>query len=68
MSLRALCGASTAQDASVHESNNCPSPSKREFEVMSFNDRQYRNSFSIYLVNRVVEGHISRDILVYLDI
>lgn len=68
MSLRALCGASFAHDASVHEPNACPSPSKREFEVIMFSDRQYHNSFIIYLVNRVVEGHISRDILVYLDI
>jgi len=68
MSLRALCGASTAHDARVHEPNGCPSPSKREYEVMPFSDRQCHNSFSIYKVNRVVEGHISRDILVYLDI
>ena len=47
--------------------SRCPSPSKREFEVMPFSDRQSHNSFSIYLVNRVVKGHIPRGKLVYLD-
>jgi len=34
---------------------------------MPFSDRQSHNSFSIYLVNPVVEGHIYRNKLVYLD-
>ena len=67
MSLRELCGSSTAHGACVHEPNSSPSLSvslfpdgSLKFEVIPFSDRECHDNFSIELVICIVDGQIYR--------
>jgi hypothetical protein len=71
MSLRELCGSSTAHGLCVHEPKAPPPPlslslslfpnGSLKFEVIPFSDRECRDNFRIELVICVVDGQISRD-------